>query len=224
MPARRGPTASHFPKQEEPGRALEADDSLAAGSQFVWGALQVGAIALAACRIPLAAQYPIIAEFHACQLLAVVQLPLAAMLMPTLVRNWRSTIAAAALAGVLQFVAGSLTNASLSDSSPLAAYVVIWVGALHVLCLSAKNFKSLLALAGGLATFVGGAPILIYLGSDISGRSSARFLGGPLLLILRSWPSVAIGAWIWLGIILVAGRGFRLFFQTFFAHRARAAG
>jgi hypothetical protein len=189
---------------------------LHAGPLFVWAILQVLAIGLAVARVPLAAQYPMIGEFHASQVLLAVQLPLAAMLMPVLLTNWRATLAASLLAGLLQSIASLLTDVPPAQTAPCVIYATLWVATLGAMRCALRDSRSLLSTGGGIAAFVAGGPLLIYLGADLSSRESLRDIGGPLLPMLESWPSVPQSAWIWLAVVLCSAIGIRLFFRAFF--------
>jgi hypothetical protein len=215
MPARRGSSAS--PLDQEPSLgALKQGDVLRAGPLFVWATLQVLAIGLAACRIPLAAQYPVIGEFHASQLLIAVQLPLAAMLMPVLLTTWRSTVAAASLAGLLQLTASLFTDVPPINSLATVIYITLWVVAMGFVRWSLRDSKAL-ATAGAIGAAMAGGPLLIYFGADLSSRSLDRIVGGPLLPILQDWPGVPLSAWIWLASVICVAFIFRLIFQAFSA-------
>jgi hypothetical protein len=186
-----------------------------AGPLFVWATLQVTAISLAAARISLAAQYPIIGEFHAAQVLIAVQLPLAAMLMPVLLTNWRATITASLLAGLLQWIASLLTDVPPAYTTPYLIYVMLWVAAMGLMRWALSDSKSLLSTGGGIGAFTAGGPLLVYLGADLSSREIASNIGGPLLPIVQGWPSVPPSAWIWLLAAICSAIGIRLVFQGF---------
>ena len=218
MSPRRRPDSDSSADETEPRRALRPASPLAIGALFLWAALQVLAIALAACRVPLAAQFPTVTEFHAGQILIALQLPLAAMLMPALLSNLQSTVAAASLGGLLQFTAGLLTRSTPMQCAIVCSYLVIWVGALHVAYVASG--KSLV-WAGLISTAVGGAPILVYLGADISQRAGKEFLCGPVISIVQSWPRVRVDAWAFVAAMLLIAIVFRLFFRAFLQNSAR---
>jgi len=221
MPSRRGSTAGSAREQDEPRNALKSRaalnslGALHAGPLFTWAILQVVAIGLAAARVPLAAQYPVIGEFHASQVLLAVQLPLAAMLMPVLLTNWRSTLAASLLAGLLQSIASLLTDVPPAQTIPCVIYIVLWVAAMGVMCGAMRDSGALLSTGGGMSALVAGGPLLIYLGADLSSRATVRDIGGPVLPMLQNWPSVPLSAWIWLAVVMCSGIGIRLVFQAF---------
>ena len=181
----------------------------------MWAALQIVAIGLAACRIPLAAQYPIITEFYAGQVLLAVQLPLAAMLMPVLLAGWRSTVAAALLAGLMQCVASLLTDVAPLQIYPSVIYVTLWVVALGLVCRSLRGGNtSRLIVGGGIGSLVAGGALLGYMGADLSSRSVDPSSGGPLFPLLQNWPTVPVSARAWLVALLGVALLNRLVFQA----------
>ena len=193
-----------------------------AGPLAVWAALQLVAIGLAAARIPLAAQYPVIGEFHASQLLLAVQLPLSAMLMPALLSNWNATLAAAILGGALQGVASLLTDVRPNHALPLMLYLIAWIAAMGCLRWALEGSKERLATGAGVAAgLIAGAPLLVYLAADLSSRAIDEKFGGPVLILLRNWPSVPLSAWVWFMALIGVTVAIRLIFQGFL-HRARA--
>jgi hypothetical protein len=157
--------------------------ALSPGTLFVWLILQLIAIAVAAWRIPLAAQYPEPAEFQAIRVLITVQFIGSALLSPVLLRSWQMTLAAACSSGVFILVGALLAGWSLREALPILSYLAAWLLTLFAWVGGRSGEKWRMTIAGIAAAFSAGGPLLWYLGRDLGGSASvdSRAAYGPLL-------------------------------------------
>jgi hypothetical protein len=151
--------------QREPrvaGRASAAAPPLSSTAPlFVWLLIQVGALAGAAFRLPLAAKYPQPAEMQAASVLLAAQIIGISLLFPFLCRTWNSTVAVAASAFPLLLASCGLAG-QIDAFAPLALFVVLWVAGTG--CWRAvltRRWQHVLAAL--LTTYTAGGAILWYL-------------------------------------------------------------
>ncbi|HSZ54924.1 MAG TPA: hypothetical protein VK797_04645 [Tepidisphaeraceae bacterium] len=171
----------------------------------MWSILQLGAIALSAWRVPLAAQFPQPPEFGAVRVLIVVQFMSAALLSPVLLADWQMGLAALCSGGTLLLVAAVLAAWSLGDALPLAGYLAAWLICLSAWMKALGGAKWRMVAAGIAAAFSAGGPLLWYLGQDLgSVTASMPAAYGPL------WPALVDprfpwrGGWLLPGLFLLA--------------------
>lgn len=164
----------------------------------VWLAVQWVGLALAAMRVPLAAEYPQPAEFQAVHVLLTIQLGASALLSPGLCRNWRATLAGIVSGGVLLLFAGCLAGWTVNRVLPVTAWVSLWIVALY-LWQSAMPTLRFQACVGGLAAAyaIGGA-FLWYLRLELNGdaptASGASY--GPLAALFSLTDAPERVAWV----------------------------
>ena len=182
---------------------------------LAWLIPQLLAISLAAWRVPLAtgyAGYPRPAESLAPDLLIAVQVGLAALLSPLVLRDVRTALMAAASAWPLTVLAGSLAALPAGRTALACAYVTGWVAALALWQRAMRSYRSqLLVVALASAVSIGGAA-LAYLRAEFAAPVSDEALAsgafGPLaaaIAIPRAPAPVAWPAWLWsIAPILVA--------------------
>ena len=172
---------------------------LAPGPLLVWSTLQLGAIALSAWRVPLAAQFPQPPEFQAIRVLIVVQFIAAALLSPVLLADWQMGLAALCSGGTLLLVASVLAGWSLGDPLPLVGYLVAWLICLFAWMKALGGAKWRMTAAGIAAAFSAGGPVLWYLGEDLGlATASVPAAYGPL------WPALLDPRFPWRGGWLLA--------------------
>jgi hypothetical protein len=132
---------------------------------LIWLLIELGALLLAAFRIPLAAEYPQPAEFYAVRVLLVVQFAWATMLFPSLLRTWAMTLIALCAAWVMLMLAAALSAWHIADVLPVAAFLSLWIVALGMIR-AALPWKWQMVAAGLASTYVIGGALLWYLQSD----------------------------------------------------------
>ena len=93
----------------------------------VWLVVQVGAVALAASRVPLAADWPDPAERVAPHALLAAQVVAAALLFPWLLAGRRSLAVVAATAVPMTLAAGHLAFAPVGRSLLIAGWLAAWL-------------------------------------------------------------------------------------------------
>ena len=173
----------------------------------------MGAIALAAWRVPLAAQYPQPAEFQAVRILIVVQFVGAALLSPALLTHWPTALAALFSGGTLLLLASVLSGWTPQDALPILGYMTLWLGCLFAWMKALGGGKWRMAGSGIAAAFTAGGPLIWYLGQDLgstgSGKSPLAY--GPLWPALLDPRAPWQGAWafcifLFLGILLAVIR------------------
>jgi hypothetical protein len=162
-----------------------------------WLLVQIGALTLAALRVPLAAQYPPLGEFQAVGVLLAVQFAALALLFPWLLRNWRTTLVAVAAAWVMLACAAALAAWSFAEILPAAVFLTAWIGVFAILGrLRSAKLKGI--LSASTAVYVIGGPLLWYLQAEFESGSlrdpSPAF--GPLLIGVTTPPHFPPSAWI----------------------------
>ena len=183
----------------------DASPFLLPGPLLIWLLLQWGALALAALRVPLAAEYPQPAEAYAVALLLAVQFPGSALLFPMLYPRWEMTLATIASACVLLAVAAALAGWALGSVIPAMGLLAIWMTALY-LWRGAFASRGQSAIAGCATAYVLGGALLWYfnLEANAGGDVAAPISNGPLPLILPNPQSPPAAAW-WCVLVLLAG-------------------
>jgi hypothetical protein len=147
--------------------------------------LQLAAIALAAWRVPLAAQFPQPAEFEAVRILITAQFVGAALLCPVLFRSWQMALASVCSAVVFMLLAPVLAGWPLQAALPTIGYLTSWLACLVIWTIRSGG-KWRLAVGAVSATYAAGGPLIWYLEMDF-GRTSvadSSFAYGPLLATL----------------------------------------
>ncbi|HWE53235.1 MAG TPA: hypothetical protein VG273_25815 [Bryobacteraceae bacterium] len=164
---------------------------------IAWLLVQIAALALAAFKVPLAAQYPQPGEFQAVRLVLAAQFCALAILFPWLFRTGSSALAVLAAAWVMLWCAAALSAWSLVEILPAGAFLTAWVGVLAVFG-RLKAAKWRLIVAALSAAYVIGGPLLWYLQAEFTSvplhDPSAAF--GPLLIVLTTPHHFPPFAWL----------------------------
>ena len=180
---------------------------ISSGALLIWLLLQWGALALAALRVPLAAQYPQPAELHAVALLLAVQLAGSAVLFPMLCRGWDMTTATIACGCVMLLVAAALAGWALSWALAAMGIFALWVLGLWLWhdAFGARRARAVIAACA--ATYVIGGALLWYFRLEASGgvEPPVSLANGLLQLVVSDPQSPPSAAWWSAGI--VAGSG-----------------
>ena len=214
----------------EPDGGTASSTLRTSGALFLWLALQLAALAIAAFHFPLWAHAPESEDLLALQFLLVAQLSGSALLFPLLMGSWRQTVFITASSWPVIVVAGMLSAVSLRTIGLAAMFTTFWLLALAVitwaiqkqdLCrrssirppLSSTGAK-LIAVAMLSVWTIGGPLILFcrveyFAGADaLAPWSKAAF--GPIYSVFSavfdagasSWMSLAI---VWLLAIVLGG-------------------
>jgi len=171
---------------------------------FVWLVVQVIAIVLSACRVPLWARAPQAGEFLAMSFLLVAQVLSAALLMPRLVCDLRTAAMAAACAWPFTVLAGFLAAAPGALIFHAGAYLTGWLFCLWVWRLPLSSTKAQMIASGVAAAWSAGGVVLWYcrieFASDAAPLTPAvRSAMGPLVGAMSILdPLKARQAWPWL--------------------------
>lgn len=183
----------------------------------IWLSVQLGALALAAWRVPLAAQYPQPGEFQAVRVLLAVQFLASALLCPTLLRGWRMALVTIASASVFVWLAGALSAWSITEPLLPTSYLTLWLAGLFV-WMMAVGARVSHVVAAVVSAYAAGGPLLWYLGQDVGNRAETlpHFAYGPLLPVLISPHRPTSAAWWCLSIMFLAG-----FLASIVHHRRR---
>lgn len=149
-------------ERQKVGRASPAAPPLSSTAPLlVWLLIQVGALSVAAFRLPLAAKYPQPAEMQGANVLLAAQIIGLSLLFPFLCRTWNCTIAIAGSAVPLLLVACGLAGQNIAFASA-AFFVLLWVAGMA--CWRAVLTKRWqYVLAALLTTYTAGGAVLWYL-------------------------------------------------------------
>jgi hypothetical protein len=181
-------------------------DAISLAPILIWFLIQLAALVLAAFRVPLAAEYPQPAEFHAVQILLVAQFAWVTMLFPSLLRTWMMTLIVICAGWTMLIMAGALSAWAIADVLPLGTFLSLWIVSLGLMRAALPWNWQMIASAIASAYVIGG-PLVWYLRSDFGTslpvETSVGF--GPLWLCLatpRNLPSTAW--WSEVGIAVIA--------------------
>ncbi|HWE01052.1 MAG TPA: hypothetical protein VG326_01490 [Tepidisphaeraceae bacterium] len=193
---------------------------------FAWLLIQVAAIALAACRVPLWPHAPQAGEFLAVEILLVVQILGAALLSPRLCERWPTTLMAIACAWPFQILAGFLAATSIPPMIQGGLYVSGWIAALWGMGLPFRSRIGRSTLSAAASTWAAAGPILLFIGNEYPatpfhpGSAIARGALGPIIdSLIRigpdapqpgtiwGWPELAGVGLVGMSIVLIVKRG-----------------
>jgi hypothetical protein len=133
---------------------------------LVWLLVQIGALMLAALRVPLWAHAPAGGEFLALQVLGTTQILAGALLSPLLVRDWRSAAMAIATVWPMLLLAGFLASADLGSTAWVGTYVSAWLLVLAVWHPPLPSTGHRMTLSALAATWAAAGPVLMYAHSE----------------------------------------------------------
>ncbi len=153
---------------------------------FLWFAAQIGAIALAASRVPLWAQSPAASEQLALAYVLAVQIGVSALLFPQLLHGFRTTIVVIATAWPLALLASFLADAPIEKFIIAQAYVTLWLIALHLWARLLNNSTQKLYASAIVCMLTFGGALFLYLHLDYGNSSPIHIwpedlLAGPMI-------------------------------------------
>ncbi|HWE94828.1 MAG TPA: hypothetical protein VG269_12760 [Tepidisphaeraceae bacterium] len=129
---------------------------------LVWLLLQIGALMLAALRVPLWAHAPAGGEFLALEILGATQILAGALLFPVLLSDWRSSAMAIGVAWPMLLLAGFLANSPIGTMLLAGGYVSAWLLVLAIWRLPLSSTKPQLTASAVAAGWAAAGPVLIY--------------------------------------------------------------
>lgn len=152
--------------------------------------IQLGALWLAAARIPLAAGYPEPAEFQAIRVLLAAQFVGAAMFFPLLCRGWQMTVLTLVTGWVMLTFAGALAATPAVQLVAPAGSLALWILTLSLAGLGIRGHGARTRLTAAATCVVAGGPIVWYAANDMGSApvssAAADFAFGPLWLVLQN--------------------------------------
>jgi hypothetical protein len=169
--------------------------------------VQLAALAVAAARVPLAAQYPQPGEFQAVQVMLAVQFAALALLFPWMMRTVASALAVIGSGWAMLIAAGVLSASPIPELMPRGAFFSIWAVIFLTLARLRLRPKMQSALSSLAIAYVLGGPLLWYLEMEFSAApvESPGLDFGPLLAALSTSHHFSPPTWIGtLGIELIA--------------------
>ena len=180
---------------------------------LLWFAFQILALALAAGRAPLFAEYPQPGEFHAVRFVIVAQWLSLTLLFPMLWNAWLGALWIAATGVIMLLFAAALAASSFTDVAPAAGYFCFFVLALWIWSSLATTARAKMLISAASALFTLGGPFLFYLHTDLSAAGTdggAKWKWGPLWLLLQNPEKPAKEGWLFIGFVLALGCLLRL--------------
>lgn len=153
----------------------------------VWMALQLAALALAAWRVPLAAQYAQPGEFQAVRVMLAAQFAGLALLFPWLLPNVRMLGVTIVAGGVMLVAAAALAAWPLTDVAPAGAFLALWILLLATVRATIPPPIQMTASAVTCLYIVGG-PLLAYFHQEFANSllSYPELKFGPLFSVITT--------------------------------------
>jgi hypothetical protein len=185
---------------ESPGLRMET----AAPSRFaifsLWLVLQVGALTIAALRIPLSADHPRPAESIALQLLLITQICASSVFGPILFRGWPTLFTLMVVSYPFCFLAGFLSFAPVVVTVKACVYLTVWlltIGPLQIAFRGTVHQYTVAAISVAWALL---GPLLMYLKLEFGegyGATSDLAWAGPVMGVMslssKAWGAAALG-------------------------------
>ena len=159
-----------------------------AGPLATWLILQLGAIALAAFRVPLAAQYPQPGELQSVRVMLAAQFAGVALLFPWLLRNRAMVLTTLAAAWLMLMAAAALAAWPLWAIAPTGAFLTFWIVLLATVRQAVPARFQMFASATASLYIAGGA-LLGYLNREFGTTStigSPPIALGPLITAIST--------------------------------------
>lgn len=211
----------------EPGGPIASSTLRTSGALFLWLALQLAILAIAAFHFPLWAHAPDAEDLLALQFLLVVQLGASALLFPLLMGTWRQTVFITASSWPMIVLAGMLSSESLKAIGLAVIFITLWLLALALIiwAIGKRNSNSesafhpplrttkreMIAVALVSVWTIGGSLLLF---SRVEYDPSASALGpwskalfGPISSVFSAVFDSAASSWAPLVIVWIAAIG-----------------
>jgi hypothetical protein len=139
----------------------------------IWLALQLVALALAAWRVPLAAQYPQPGEFLAVRVMLAAQFTGLALLFPWLLADLRTFLVAVSAGWVMLLSAAALAAWPLTETVPPGAFFTLWILVLAT-ARAATPSKTHMALSAVACIYIVGGPLVAYFHQEFANSMVAH--------------------------------------------------
>jgi hypothetical protein len=178
-------------------------------AMVLWLAVQIGALALSACRVPLALGMPSASEQSALAVMLIIQVAAAAFFSPLLLTSRRQTLIAIIVAWPMAQLASFLADVPPQRVAFGEAYVSIWILTLALWIWALPRPVSEAIFPAVAALLALGGPMLWYLRaefvtqSDILIWSRDAMLGPVMGALSQIVPPRAAGSAWWLASILI---------------------
>jgi hypothetical protein len=177
---------------EKSRQATESQRETAASSTpavaiplIVWLLIQFAAIALAASRVSLSANYPRPAQSLAVHVVLVAQFVGSAVFLPVLFRGWRALAVMIVTAGLMLVLGSTMTGVPLGRVMVLWGHVALWLAALATWRAAIPRASG--AIAAVAIFLTAGGHLLAYLHAEFQPATVAGWLESlPLLAAIGS--------------------------------------
>jgi len=152
---------------------------LPTGPLFVWLLVQIGALALAAGRVPLAARYPSTGERYALYLLLGAQVGFAALLFSWLLRDLYAAVLA--IASCWPALALAVMLSALKPGALLIAggFVTLWLAVLTAWRFALRSERWQLIATAVASTWAIGGPVVWYMRAEFNSPMQTSPNPGP---------------------------------------------
>ena len=179
------------------------------GPLLVWLLVQIGALGIAAGRIPLAARYPETGERLALDLLLGFQVGFSSLLFTWLTRDLNSTVMCIVSCWPMLALAVMLSALPPTALPVTGGFVTLWFATLAIWRMAFRTDSARAIATSIAASWVIGGPVLWYLRGEFNSQSEVfpAPLYGPLTGALAQIQSAGFRAadWMILGLLLIAG-------------------
>jgi glycerol uptake facilitator-like aquaporin len=192
-----------------PAAADDDDATPFTGPLLVWLGVQLAVIALAAARVPLAAQYVEPAEHLALHLVLGVQVVVVSLLFPLLLRDVRSVTQIVATAIPFQLAAAYLAGHGVNNVFQPAGFVGAWVVTLAVWATCLRSIPAQV-LGVAVASFLTlGLATSRYLRLEFSASQHPDATFESASPLLTTWAAITdsstLWGWVTVGSLMTAG-------------------
>jgi len=190
------------------------------GAAFLWLAVQIAALIIAAFRIPLWAQAPSGQELLTLKLLAIAQIGASSLLFPMLMRTRQQWIISIAITWPFIALAGLLAAASGEAIFTAGTYVTAWLVVLGLVHFALGYFRLRMIGVAAISFWSMGWPFLLFVRQEYGGSAHATlgFEASPIIAVSSdsvhsgpAWESLAVALFL-AGFIFIAQR---FFFRRF---------
>ena len=190
------------------------------GAAFLWLAVQIAALIIAAFRIPLWAQAPSGQELLTLKLLAIAQIGASSLLFPMLMRTRQQWIISIAITWPFIALAGLLAAASGEAIFTAGTYVTAWLVVLGLVHFALGNFRLRMIGVAAISFWSMGWPFLLFVGKEYGGSAHVTLEASPIIAVSSdslhsapAWGSLAVAAFL-AGFIFISQRFFFKHFES----------
>ncbi len=186
------------------------------GPAFLWLAVQIAALIIAAFRIPLWAQAPTGQEVLALKIVAIAQIWASSLLFPMLMKTWQQWMMSIVITWPLIALAGLLAAVDHEAIFSTAAYVTAWLVVLGLIHFALGNFRLRMIGVAAISFWSMGWPFLLFIRQEYGPGAHAALgldaspiiaVSSDLLHSAPAWESLAVAAFL-AGLMLIGQRFF----------------